>query len=485
MKNKKLTIVAILFALVAWTTSVLAGSYQVFGSQFAWDNNFNNSTINTSFGTGSTPNMTVSYNFGSGSLYGYPACIRGWHYGWNPTGDNLFPMQVSVASSIPCSFSWNASGTSMTGDFAYDMFLRWDNAKSTPQCEIMVWGLNNSWPIGNLTASNVLSQGGYTFDLWEGMNTAAGYYVYTFIPHNSWGTGSITQSGSLNVDMKLFFNWLQNNRSGSGYYNNSMYLDVVEAGLEITGGNGWAWIGANINATTGGGSGSSYVQIQNRATGLMIDGYGYTNNGANCQQYGNSGSYNQQWAIESYNGNVRLKNRASGLYLDGYGYTSNGSVCKQYGNSGSANQQWSEESYGNYVRFKNVATGLYLDGYGYTNNGANLNQYGNSGSSNQQWTLITVANSSSDKVVTAIVSQEEKNIAVYPNPLSDGNLKIDLSKTTGVSEIKLIDLSGKVLKQTSSSDHSLIQMNVDAQPGIYILQISNNGKNINEKLIVR
>jgi hypothetical protein len=44
------------------------------------------------------------------------------------------------------------------------------------------------------------------------------------------------------------FNWLQANRSSAGLYNNSMYLDVVEAGLEVTRGDGWAYVTANINA---------------------------------------------------------------------------------------------------------------------------------------------------------------------------------------------------------------------------------------------
>jgi len=44
------------------------------------------------------------------------------------------------------------------------MFLRWDNAKSTPQLEIMVWGGNNSWPIGLQTGTNVLKRRGWTFD---------------------------------------------------------------------------------------------------------------------------------------------------------------------------------------------------------------------------------------------------------------------------------------------------------------------------------
>src|SRR5712671_4636744 len=76
-----------------------AGPYKVYGSEFAWVNNFNNSTINSSFSTNSVPGMTVSYNFSSYNLYGYPAIVRGWHYGWNPTGDTLFPRQIAATSS--------------------------------------------------------------------------------------------------------------------------------------------------------------------------------------------------------------------------------------------------------------------------------------------------------------------------------------------------------------------------------------------------
>lgn len=234
--------------LICLSSTAQAGAEQNFGKQWAWDNNFNSSAINISFGSGSLPNFTVSYNFGSYSLYGYPAAIRGWHYGWNPTGDTLFPKQLSATSSIPCTFYYSSGGTNMAGDFAYDMFLRWDNAKSSPQLEVMVWAGNDSWPIGSQTGTNVLTTGGYTFDLWEGYNSAAGYYVYTFIPHGTAGQGNLPTSGALNVDMKTFFNWLQSNRSGSGYYSNAMYLDVIEAGLEITRGNGWAWIEGNFSA---------------------------------------------------------------------------------------------------------------------------------------------------------------------------------------------------------------------------------------------
>jgi len=239
-------VAACMLALLA--PAAEAGPNKVYGSEFAWVNNFNNSIINSSFSTNSVPGMTVWYNFSSNSLYGYPAIVRGWHYGWNPAGDTLFPKQISATRAIPCSFSYSSGGTNMAGDFAYDMFLRWDNQKSTPQLEVMVWAGNNSWPIGSQTGTNVISEGGASFDLWEGNNSAAGYYVYTFIPHGTAGQGNLPTSGSLNVDMKHFFNWLQTNRSNAGRYNNSMYLDVVEAGLEVTRGNGWAFGTANMSA---------------------------------------------------------------------------------------------------------------------------------------------------------------------------------------------------------------------------------------------
>jgi len=228
-----------------------AGADQVYGNQWAWDNNFNNSNISVSFGSGSTPNLTFWYDFSSYGLYGYPAAIHGYHYGWNPAGDHLFPKQISAIGSANCTFSYSSgysgSGSSnMAGDFAYDMFFRNDSSASTPELEVMIWGGNDSYPIGGQVATNVLSAGGYTFDLWMGYNSAAGYETITFIPHGSAGQGTLPTSGSVNVNLKTFFNYLASSGNTKSYFNNSMYLDVVECGLEITRGYGWVWVGANI-----------------------------------------------------------------------------------------------------------------------------------------------------------------------------------------------------------------------------------------------
>jgi Ricin-type beta-trefoil lectin domain-like/Glycosyl hydrolase family 12 len=381
---------------VALVSPAHAGANKVFGAQWAWDNNFNNSVINTTFGTGSTPSLTVSYNFSSYSLYGYPACIRGWHYGFNPANDNLFPMQVSAASSVPCTFSYSSSGSSMAGDFAYDMFLRNDNAKSTPQLEVMVWGGNDSWPIGTQTGTSVLSAGGWTFDLWEGNNTSAGYYVYTFIPHGTAGQGNLPTGGSVNVDMKTFFNWLQANRSSAGHYNNSMYLDVVEAGLEITRGNGSATMSANITASTGGGGGAianGTYKIINRNSSQALDAVGQgTANGTQIDQWPYSGQNNQRWTVTSLGNNqYKIIGVQSGRSLDVSGSSSaNGTKVELWDYSGSNNQKYTfTATSGGYYRITPAnATGSCIEVAGSsTGNGALVDLWTYGGGNNQQWIL--------------------------------------------------------------------------------------------------
>ena len=239
---------AVLFN-VFLVASAQAGPNKVFGSHWAWSNNFKNSAIEVTFGDSPTPKITAAFNFDRYDLYGYPACIRGWHYGWNPAGDTLFPVQVAAATALPCKFSYSSSGTELVGDFAYDVFLRSDDAKANPQLEVMIWGGNNSRPIGTRTAEKVISTGGWTFDLWEGMNDPAGYYVYSFVPHDPAAAHNALANGTLNVDLKPFFNWLQVNRSKGGHYTDAMYVDVVEAGFEIVRGKGSVTMSATIETT--------------------------------------------------------------------------------------------------------------------------------------------------------------------------------------------------------------------------------------------
>ena len=218
--------------------------YKLFPPYFAWNNNFSRAEIGWNPGTEDAPQWTANFNFATNSLYGYPASIRGWHYGWNPAGDNLFPKKLSETTGIPCSFSYNCGGDDLCGDFAYDLFLRRDDKKAAPQLEVMVWAGNNSMPIGKLVATNLTVADGVAFDLWAGTNAPAGYYVYTFAPHEK--NIRLPAEGGLNVDMMDFFRLL----AGREHFSMEMYLDVVEAGFEIVRGNGWVtcgWFSCDAN----------------------------------------------------------------------------------------------------------------------------------------------------------------------------------------------------------------------------------------------
>ena len=221
---------------------------KVYGQYWAWPNIFyDSSAFNWGPGSGSNPQWWIGFNVPSGHLYAYPASIRGYHYGYNPAGDTLFPKQMSTISHIPAAFSYSSTqtsgGTTLRGDFTYDMFLRYDNGTSgtnkDPQLEVMVWGGNASYPISNSGQpiyTDVYSADGWTWDLYFGQNTAAGYPVYSFVPHRTTVPTQLPSSGHINVDLRAFYNVLLN--KGVGYYTEGMYLDVVEAGCEITQGDG-------------------------------------------------------------------------------------------------------------------------------------------------------------------------------------------------------------------------------------------------------
>jgi hypothetical protein len=101
----------------------------------------------------------------------------------------------------------------------------------------MVWAGNNSTPLGELIATNVTVADGVSFDLWAGTNAPAGYYVYTFMPHQK--TATLPTEGNLEVDLMQFFELLK----GRPNFSMEMYLDVVEAGFEIVRGSGWVTCG--------------------------------------------------------------------------------------------------------------------------------------------------------------------------------------------------------------------------------------------------
>ncbi len=229
---------------------------------------------------------------------------------------------------------------------------------------------------------NVPSSGSYTMTIDYANGTGAtathglaynggAYQTVSYPPTSGWGN----LNGSVDVTINL----------NAGYNT----IRLAKGAPNFAGGTGYAELDKITLSGGSTGGGSSYIKLQNRATGLYLDGMGRTSNGSDAGQWSDSTSTNQQWLVVTSGSYVRLQNRATGLYLDGMGRSSNGSNLGQWSSSSSSNQQWTETTTGGYVRFQNRATGLYIDGMGRTGNGDATGQWSSSTSANQQWLVVT------------------------------------------------------------------------------------------------
>ena len=223
-----------------------------------------------------------------------------------------------------------------------------------------------------------------------------------------------------------------------------------------------------------GGSGGSYVQLRNRATGLYLDGMGRTTNGDACGQYANTTHINSHWEmVDVGSGYHQLRNRGTGLYLDGMGRTANGSDCGQYANTTHQNSHWSLQQYsGNYYRLQNRGTGLYIDGLGFTANGDPVGQWANTTSQNAQWEIINVTSGSRLTFEKDLEAPEEgQMIFIYPNPVSE-ELRIELKTNAAPAEARILDMSGKVVVRRRLLERANKMVIRDLKPGIYLVEVA-------------
>jgi hypothetical protein len=228
-----------------------------------------------------------------------------------------------------------------------------------------------------------------------GIQLSAGYYVYTFVPDGSvvWPVNSLPTSGSLNVDLKPFYQWLNDNRSGSGYFNNNMYLDVVECGFEVVEGNGWCYFNGWIDANTGssGPSTGTYKIISRNSGKAMEAPNQWTGNGQQINQWSYYGGASQQWTVSSLGNNLyKIIGVQSGKSVDISGWgTGNGTKVQLWDYVGGTNQKfYFNSASGSYEISPSHATGSCLDVDGVsTANGANVQLWQWNGGANQQWSL--------------------------------------------------------------------------------------------------
>lgn len=363
--------------LVLIATALLVFMFS--SSTYAWNQTASGAWASFNFG-----NWTVYQNeWGAPDVYAelYANSASNWGNAgsWSGGGTKGYP-HVQGNPNLPIGGYWLNASFDFSGPNGATYTLVFDCWTDGHADELMIeeaWaGPKGHW--GRQIASNVTIGGRLYESIWQASNGANPVYIFTPASQRTSGT----------TDIMAVFVWAKNNVP---LHNNTLY--EVSFGPEITATNGWQQFTMNsFSASWGsGGSGSSgssgNVMIQNRATGLYVDGMGRGSNGANAGQWGYSGSRNQQWTLEPFGNNVRIKNVATGQYLDGMGSFGYGSRAGQWGNSGSANQQWTIETYGTYKRIKNVATGLFLDGMYWSSNGSDLGQWDSSGSDAQQWTI--------------------------------------------------------------------------------------------------
>jgi len=139
--------------------------------------------------------------------------------------------QLSAITTIPATWVWSQSTTSVVADVAYDLFTA-NTAGGAAVNEIMVWLANfNAGPISAQFSSSGqavpiesnLSINGHTWNLYFGSNGANN--VYSFLPTS----GTIT---SFSGDINLFIKYLTTNRGVS----TAQFLTTAQGGTEATSG---------------------------------------------------------------------------------------------------------------------------------------------------------------------------------------------------------------------------------------------------------
>jgi hypothetical protein len=354
-------------------------------------------------------------------------------------------------------------------------------ARNMPGCGVLLNQSRNG-TVGTVDSYRCSNGGGYAGLRFA--NTCSNITANSLIAREC-GRGYFVLSGSNNCHLN---NCQITDGTGIGIWlenvvNCSVKAGCTNDGVSVSGSGSYA----NVNTSgCSGGGGVTYYRIQNRATGLVLDGMGRTVNGEACGQYANSTTHiNSHWERISIGSYYQFRNRGTGMLLDGMGLTANGSDLGQYANTTHVNSQWSVQQYsGNYSRIQNRGTGLFIDGMGRTANGAACGQYANSTSNNAQWQLIAVSSGARIATEEQVVSSEESElISVYPNPATN-EITITLpSEYTGEKKASLYDGMGKI---STSNTFNTTQHNMyigNLPEGMYILKIANNKKLLVKKVI--
>jgi regulation of enolase protein 1 (concanavalin A-like superfamily) len=272
-----------------------------------------------------------------------------------------------------------------------------------------------------------ITRSGNTFTAYESSNGTTWFQV---------ASATISMSSTYYVGLAV--------ASGNATSQNTSIFDNVTITGASSGG---------VELVTGVSGLSGTFQIKNRATGLVIDGYGRTANEDPVSQYSSTTtSSNSHWKIidagSSLGAFYYLQNVGTGMKMDGYGRTTNGDDVAQYASSTtSINAQWVIQQYDGYYRIQNRGTGMFMDGVGRTANGDPVGQYTNTTHVNAQWQLITVSSTLKSGSYSDLSTNSSPIISnpilIYPTISSDGVFTLT---TDNIASVSVYNISGRLIK---------------------------------------
>jgi arabinogalactan endo-1,4-beta-galactosidase len=76
--------------------------------------------------------------------------------------------------------------------------------------------------------------------------------------------------------------------------------------------------------------------------------------------------------------------------------------------------------------------------------------------------------------------KKDQRIRIYPNPLFGSLLNVELSGITGLSVLRIFDMTGKLMKEQTLNNQTLAVLDVRLRPGIYLISVNNAGQEMIE-----
>jgi len=141
--------------------------------------------------------------------------------------------------------------------------------------------------------------------------------------------------------------------------------------------------------------------------------------------------------------------------------------------------------------------GPFSDSYSYSWSDGSTNPYleitGNeAGVGYKTVSVIVTDTNACNKLDTVIINivpttytqpnENKSTILIYPNP-TDGLLSIDLGATCSAAEISITDLNGRIIQKEARHNSQILQINLDAEPGVYLGIIEYADKRVFIKLL--